>query len=670
MKGDKKRKNTTFQAKNVPWNKGKCINMHTLPEPVKLYQCPRLSYDDYMDLIHTCSGDYGEYRCLLDVDEEPVNSIILRPAPPKPQLVDSYLKSEDTESDLQTYRLLHLEKTAILFNQSVQEHKRASQSCNGDLTWDVSSQRKYGMCWQMRVICKKCNYKGELTKLYEEVETGKRGRKPAAPNLGVQVGLSHTMISNTAFRNILLAANVPAPATSGMQKQTNKVSDKIVTFNQADMSTQRQNLTLINELKGLPADSPHHIQGDGRYNNRLASGVGKTPYQPASQAVYTVIENTTKQKKIVAVNIRNKLCPVGDRLRATNPGLVCPHHEGPCAANLSKTATIANEAEMAEACVRDLNKDGVTVKYFTSDCDSKAAIGVKKAQSHLNVNVESLKDTRHSSAAQQRKLKELNLSKNCFPGRTKALREKQQTRFSLELATRINAEFNACHKLYGSDVTVLKQKLKYLPGALVSCYQGDCIHCRKYSFVCGRHRWSKPYMPKGVIINPSDKDSSEIIKCINMRLGTTAIERTKFNSNSQKAESTNRAYSRCNPKIVTMARNMPGRIHSAVNLLNDGVANSTIKKCNAVGSKITKGSTVAKQLKSEQDQVKYRRKYNASLKYKTKRAVARKLRYQAYDETHNLQSYQKDIMEDHSYSSKEMSVVTQNQQILHDHDYN
>jgi hypothetical protein len=40
----------------------------------------------------------------------------------------------------------------------------------------------------------------------------------------------------------------------------------------------------------------------------LRNGRGRTLLQPATQAVYTIIENVTKSKKIISVNTANKLC--------------------------------------------------------------------------------------------------------------------------------------------------------------------------------------------------------------------------------------------------------------------------------------------------------------------------------------------------------------------------
>ena len=51
-----------------------------------------------------------------------------------------------------------------------------------------------------------------------------------------------------------------------------------------------------------------NIQSDDMYNNALYSGIGKTPFQPATQVVYTAVEHTTKDKHVIAVSTKNKLC--------------------------------------------------------------------------------------------------------------------------------------------------------------------------------------------------------------------------------------------------------------------------------------------------------------------------------------------------------------------------
>ncbi len=68
------------------------------------------------------------------------------------------------------------------------------------------------------------------------------------------------------------------------------------------MRVRRENLRDINMLKGLDIDSPINT----RYNNHL--GTGKTLFQPATEATFSVIENATKTKQIISIYNANKLC--------------------------------------------------------------------------------------------------------------------------------------------------------------------------------------------------------------------------------------------------------------------------------------------------------------------------------------------------------------------------
>lgn len=162
-----------------------------------------------------------------------------------------------------------------MWNDCVKKHNLWSESCTGNLCWDTTHEYQWGICWREALTCEKCHFVSPLYKLYHEVESDKPGQKDAAPNnRALQVGLSHTGISNTGMRTILMTIGIPAPSASGMQKQCNKISDKILELNQKDMKNIRTDLMDLNEMRGLPRCAPLTVQGDGRFNNSLASGTG------------------------------------------------------------------------------------------------------------------------------------------------------------------------------------------------------------------------------------------------------------------------------------------------------------------------------------------------------------------------------------------------------------
>jgi hypothetical protein len=87
----------------------------------------------------------------------------------------------------------------------------------------------------------------------------------------------------------------------------------------------------------MHGDLPLSVSGDARYNNSLESGVGKTPFQPATQSVYCISENETPNKDIICVNIDNMLCYTAQLMRAKGRNVKCPNHRGICTANLDHT---------------------------------------------------------------------------------------------------------------------------------------------------------------------------------------------------------------------------------------------------------------------------------------------------------------------------------------------
>ena len=98
--------------------------------------------------------------------------------------------------------------------------------------------------------------------------TSKTESKPAAPNLGIQVGLNHTGVGNGVLRSILMAAGVCPPAMSALQRHANKVGSQLIEQNIIDMK-RCEKINLLNEIKELGSNAPIRIEGDCRYNNPL-----------------------------------------------------------------------------------------------------------------------------------------------------------------------------------------------------------------------------------------------------------------------------------------------------------------------------------------------------------------------------------------------------------------
>ena len=103
-----------------------------------------------------------------------------------------------------------------------------------------------------------------------------------------------------------------------------------------------QDLQSFKSLSGKDTKAVN-VQADGCYNNALYSGVGQTPFQPSTQAIYVVAENETNKKQIINVQTKSKLCSK----RKHGSGIEC-QHSGECFANIDMASNIGNEEEWAK----------------------------------------------------------------------------------------------------------------------------------------------------------------------------------------------------------------------------------------------------------------------------------------------------------------------------------
>lgn len=634
-KGDKQRKKSNFKLGHRGYtqnsNKGTSPDQEDGSSEQKEVISLRLPKNVY-DSVTKPSPD----GLILDTDAEgnPSRARLLRPTSPKNQHPHSSHLSDELSDETSTYRVFHLDKTATLFNSSFKSHQKSSPSCKGDLTWDLQAETKWGLGWSERLKCTDCNFVSAKQNMYQEVNTRKRGRKPADINLGVQVGLLKTPIGNESLRQILMASNIPAPCISSMAKASHSVGTKVVQTNQTDMSVIRQDLRKLNILRGKRDPSTIAVEGDGRYNNPLYSGGGKTPFQPATQLTYTMSENETPRKQTIAVFTGNKLCHKGSLLRSQGNQIECPYHEG-CTANLPMSSSIGDEHLAAKKCVEQLktDKEPLQVRYFTSDGDSRAHEGIIDAQE--GTESFNLRDIRHFGESQRKKIAKVQFSRGIFPwAKTTAEREKLQKRLAWDICNRCKAEFRGAFKQLNGDLQKIKRALSYVPDCIIACYQGDCFNCQKYSYACaglkGDH-WKRTYLPDDAPpLSLSPQDVDQLRQCITYRLDSQGAHMTRLNTTTQKSESLNRVFSLTNPRTVTCSRNFPARIHSAVHKTNRGIAMSVMTEAKDVGAPI-RSSRVVKQLHQQSERGIYHRTRQSQTGYKMQRQHRRRNLYKLHD---------------------------------------
>ncbi|CAC5424021.1 unnamed protein product [Mytilus coruscus] len=217
---------------------------------------------------------------------------LLRPKQAAKTEVEKCAENENkTGSEKYTNRTVTISKNTEMWNEVFREHQNVSPHCNGILEWDLSMEEKWGSAWRECAKCTKCTYRSKMFNLYEEVA----------------IGLHHTPISTASYRKICMASNIPPPSVSGMQHTANAISEKVEEENMRDLQRQREKIKRIKKIRGENPDVVN-IQSDCVYNNAIYSGIGRTPFQPATQCAYTVAENETYKHSIINTLPKSKLC--------------------------------------------------------------------------------------------------------------------------------------------------------------------------------------------------------------------------------------------------------------------------------------------------------------------------------------------------------------------------
>jgi biopolymer transport protein ExbB/TolQ len=96
----------------------------------------------------------------------------------------------------------------------------------------------------------------------------------------------------------------------------------------------------------------------------------------------------------------------------------------------------------------------LVVGQFTSDGDSAASIGFERGQQrHSTVYIENLRDTRHLSESHRKLVKNVDFSKQMFPGINKNEQDRVRARFSMDVTKRCSAEIKQAHKQFTGHMT-------------------------------------------------------------------------------------------------------------------------------------------------------------------------------------------------------------------------
>ena len=521
-------------------------------------------------------------------------------------LTAKYLQGNDAHEEMCLYDKGMMEH---MYNESIEQH---SGQCSIP-KFTVAREMKVGLCWQCCLRCVKCGFTSKTYKLYREVETGKRGRKPAAPNVGLHVGLQESTTGIAKSRVIFTSINMPSPCLSGMQKAANQAGSTTATMTLADLAKKRENVKEINRLRGLRENAPINIAIDSRYNSATITGSYHAG-QNASQAITVAVEKQTGKNDIVGICIQKKLCSLGASLRRRGIDVTCPGHDN-CTATQPATEPLSEYTAGLEIG-RQFTLQNIGLRYVVTDGDAHSAEGVKAGMSNTACSIERQADTTHLGQSMFRNMMKTQFSERFFSGMTAVMRKEQKKMFALDVKSRCHIIHSTLSDRHAGDNRKIMSLMPRVIEATLDCYSGDCHKCRYHSIVCAggkNNNWwhTSMWLQCGHIshVNMTDTDRVTLRKVIEITLGGHALEMTKLCLNTNKNEGLNRSISASLPKNVNFSRNVTGRTCATVDRLNYGIGVSLLRKLEAVKAPITRGGRVARVASQLQREAVYHQTY-------------------------------------------------------------
>ena len=650
-RGWKARKKSWFKTSNTQWftspvcQRGTSETGSSSGGNIKAKLCKRLTKQEFERTFKLSKGVLTSVADgILDSRNQSSPGILLRPFKEELSQVEETLKSKNTNGEVSGYTDVHLPTCVDAVQDILNEHSGHNPECLGRLTTKNELTTKWGVTASIQLKCNSCQFVSATKKLYREVPKTGRGRKAAEPNRSLALGLCNTAVGATGAQRLLSSMNKTCPSTSAMQKQLNQVGDELKTLNEEDMARQRGLLKDTLELAGYPRDTPIPAECDRQYNISLHNSRRKTPFAPATESRDVLAENLTPQKKIIAFNYESKVCRLGQDARRRGHKVKCPGHTG-CTATLKVTDHAGDEKaggrKLAQMLLEGSNP--ITVDKITTDADGRMADGLTDEMKKHGVDTEAFLDTVHLNRSVVAAITRANIKPRLESSvKLNSKQIKQATnRLADSIARRAESEVSAARSRYSDEEEITGAVAKSIP-ALLKCFQGDHQLCTTDSLVCDGINPSYEYIPKFAQGNfrLTTTDTEKVSSVLNKRMGREALRKTRFRFNTQKAESTNQAFSMTNPKhCMSFSRNSANRSHSAIHMKNNYVGDSIMIKARACSVPLSPNSRCLLTLRQLNRRQEYWRRRSKSTTDRRRRVVLRRQRYEAYDSTRNQSCY-------------------------------
>ncbi|CAG2248092.1 unnamed protein product [Mytilus edulis] len=104
-------------------------------------------------------------------------TVLLRPKQDSSFLDCKSMTAENIiRAEQDTYRLVHLQKSSEMWNESFRQHLSKRPTCKGNLQWNTHKEEQRGFVWRATLNCDNCNFISKSTS-YIKKSNNKKGAK-------------------------------------------------------------------------------------------------------------------------------------------------------------------------------------------------------------------------------------------------------------------------------------------------------------------------------------------------------------------------------------------------------------------------------------------------------------------------------------------------------------
>ena len=605
------------------------------------------------------------------------SAMILRPKPQPEEQLNDTTPQEETSSSLGEYNIekgsILAEKSMLvdLFNSFTQEHKGGGTCDN--LCMDLINFRPWGVFSSVILTCKSCGMESARTNLYEEIETGKKGRKHAAGSLRLASISQDMPIGPTEIQLLFAAVGLRAGSLTGLQKNAYKAAEITEGVARRDMQKWIEHAKDILADRGVSNSSHISAQFDVLYHS-VNKANAQCPGQGAVQATATCVETVTPSKKVIAYDHVNKACLKGARLKGRGTPVICghthskEHHE--CTATQARGRGI-REYDMARRIAQDLKEEGASVTHLCTDSDGTA----RNAFADFNNTSGDLpplcwyKDPSHLSRNMRNRISKHTFNEGAFgfklDGKKWRPKERIECRkaLALDVPRRVSLTLKNMRLHYKGNALKMKTEVEKVAQYMMKCYGGDHSSCKSSALAqltgCTGGTKRKSWFTKSHTLKAqglsslclNDTDRSFLISVINMKLSTQALEYVARGETSSKCEATNRAINKSLPKNKSFFRTSRGRVCSAIGRVNNSLLKFTDMKFTAMNCSLPRNSLGYKVLR------KYQHKRELTVRSQLRRDSIKRKHALIAEKTTEHFAYRKQLINEGDYHKYQLDVA-------------